>query len=85
MDKEVMEIIGIMVDELRRELAKEIATKKPNKFSLIMALGLFRLTSKGGIPSLFNDVHIFAEECMPKLKASFLATNRLQHVTTQVP
>ena len=39
-----------------------------------MSLKSFR-TSKYGQPVLFNDMCIFAEGCIPGMKASFLATN----------
>ena len=73
-DEEVTEIIMKMRTELKAALADEVATKKLNILTLAASLKSFR-TSKYGQPVLFNDVCIFAEGCIPGVKASFLATN----------
>lgn len=48
--------------------------KNPNIFTLAASLKSFQ-TTKYGQPVLFNGICIFAEGCIPELKATFLATN----------
>ena len=69
-DEEVTEIIMNMSTKLKVALADEVATKKPNILTLAASLKSFR-TRKYGQPVLLNDVCIFAEGCIPGVKASF--------------
>jgi hypothetical protein len=68
--EEVTDIIMKMRDELKKALANEVATKKPNVLTLAASMKAFE-TSKHGQPALFNDVCIFGKGCIPGVKASF--------------
>ncbi len=72
-----------MRDELKKALADEVATKKPNVLTLAASMKAFR-ASKYGQPSLFNDVCMFGEGCIPGVEATFLATNDSKYAQAQV-
>jgi hypothetical protein len=72
-----------MRDELKKALADEVATKKPNVLTLAVSMKAF-WASKYGQPSLFIDACIFGEGCIPGVEASFLETNNARPLVYQI-